>query len=409
MIIVIIENWARECDFKGKIAVELSKKAAQPVYLMPKNLANLLMPILPGLYFHKSLQRHINDDLAQLIARGGRYAVIDDEVIVRDIKLDHRYGVEPKHCSVVFANCIEEFQDLIDRGFPNVQLTGNPRLLPSIRAVKVQTESKPLEKILFSSNFSMIRPAGSTSVKRVVEDMKLDEEAGAKLAQFIEMHSARELKIRDYLKNLSKVLDITYRVHPIESFQKAKRAFKGSKIKVVKGGNISNDIEQHDLVLHAGCSVALDAQLVGKKSIWLYVSPEEAAGARSKLSHVYEATPTLEQLKKLFLPTLNKSDPAIIKQLMEGAAHLTREQSTSMMADALSVETKYLPKISFVHFLKNFSGLIHAYLLWMYRFATDPIEKERFDNKSINELLAYCQANDIHYSRYLGGIIKIGS
>ena len=199
---------------------------------MPKNLANLLMPILPGLYFHKSLQRHINDDLAQLIARGGRYAVIDDEVIVRDIKLDHRYGVEPKHCSVVFANCIEEFQDLIDRGFPNVQLTGNPRLLPSIRAVKVQTESKPLEKILFSSNFSMIRPAGSTSVKRVVEDMKLDEEAGAKLAQFIEMHSARELKIRDYLKNLSKVLDITYRVHPMSLFKKLNAPSKDLKSKL---------------------------------------------------------------------------------------------------------------------------------------------------------------------------------
>ena len=165
MIIIIVENWARECDFKGRIAVELSKMIGQSVYLLPKNLANLLMPILPGLYLHKSLQKHINDDVGKLIAQGGRYAVIDDEVIIRDIKLDHRYGLEPNLCSVVFANCREEFKDLIDKGFSNVQLTGNPRLLPSREANRVPEDSKPLENILFRLIFLWIRPVVG-SVKR---------------------------------------------------------------------------------------------------------------------------------------------------------------------------------------------------------------------------------------------------
>lgn len=409
LILIILENWARECESKGKIAIELSKKVGLPVYLIPKNLANLIMPDLTGLYFHKSLQKHINTEVGKLISRGGRYAVIDDEVIIRDIKLDHRYGLNPGFCSVIFANSREEHDDLIRRGFSNVHLTGNPRLLPYGNRAKDQTEIKPLESLLFSSNFSMVRPAGTTSVARVVDDLGLDAAASNKLQRFIDLHISRELKIRNYLIKLSKDYKVTYRAHPIECFQSAIDTFKGTNVSVVKGGSITNDIESHDLVLHAGCSVALDAQLVGKKSIWLYASPDEAAGERSSLSHVFETTPNDEQLHKLFTPEKNKSDPETLAKMMTGASHLTRETSTSLIVKALSSEVDSMKKLSITSVLLRLPKIVFSYLLWMYRFKTDPIERERFDKKSISELIQFCDENMIKHKKLPGGILKVGS
>lgn len=408
LIFFILENWARECESKGRIALELSKILGQPVYLIPKNLANLIMPVLPGLYFHKSLQKHINYEVGELISKGGRYAVIDDEVIIRDIKLDHRYGLTPSLCSLIFANCREEYQDLIDRGFSNVQLTGNPRLLPSTSSLEGRSEKKPLENILFSSNFSMIRPAGTISVQRVIEDQGLDAPAAEKLKGFIEYHCLREFKIRDYLKILSENYNVTYRAHPLESYRSAVTAFDGSKVKVVKGGNITSDIRRNDLVLHAGCSVALDCQLIGKKSIWLYANAEEAMGDRSKLSHVFDGKPTRGQLQDLFSPTKNKCDPEVLNKMMGGVAHLTREGSTSLIAQALAGEATSMSRIYLKNVFKYLPKLALLYLLWIYRLIVDPVENERFDTKSTAELILFCSENGVKYKKYPGCILRIG-
>ena len=81
---------------------------------MPKNLGNLIIPSLQGLYFHKSLQSHIEKDISELINKGGKYLVIDDEAVIRDLDLSHRYGLSPDWCSMVFANSQHEYNDLTD-------------------------------------------------------------------------------------------------------------------------------------------------------------------------------------------------------------------------------------------------------------------------------------------------------
>ena len=153
MIVIAVENWARESGYKAEIAVAIAKVSDQTIVLAPKNFVNLILPILRGVYFNKSVQRHFERSVASLKKKGGRFLIIDEEAVVRDLPLKTRYGLDPSLCDGVFATSRADEESFISHGFRNILLTGNPRFL------KLESYSppltKPLERVLFSSNFSM--------------------------------------------------------------------------------------------------------------------------------------------------------------------------------------------------------------------------------------------------------------
>ena len=100
--------------------------------------------------------------------------------------------------------------------------------------------------------------------------------------------------------HISKSISVTYRVHPLECIDQAKNAFKDSNVKVTKGGDIKQDILNHDIILHAGCSVCIDCLSVGVKSVFILPFSDELNSTKCNISLNFKKLPSLDELRKLY-------------------------------------------------------------------------------------------------------------
>ena len=165
------------------------------------------------------MQSHFYSSVFTFNKNGGKYCVIDEEVLVRDISLENRYGLDKNLCDCAFATSQQDFISYYNNGFKNIILSGNPRFYHKGSGFK--SKSKVL-RILFSSNFALMRPLSGHSLERVILDQALSSKEADSLNLFIKSHSKRESLIRKYLIHISKSISVTYRVHPLECIDQQK-------------------------------------------------------------------------------------------------------------------------------------------------------------------------------------------
>ena len=167
MIYIIVENWSREAYYKFDIARYISSRTNNLVIVLPKNFLNRIISLISGVLLHKSLQSHFYSSVFTFNKNGGKYCVIDEEVLVRDISLENRYGLDKNLCDCAFATSQQDFISYYNNGFKNIILSGNPRFYHKGSGFK--SKSKVL-RILFSSNFALMRPLSGHSLERVILD-----------------------------------------------------------------------------------------------------------------------------------------------------------------------------------------------------------------------------------------------
>jgi len=406
MIVIAVENWAREFRYKSDLAIYIARASGHKVILAPKNFVNLILPVLRGVYLHKSLQPHFEESVRALVNNGGRYLVIDEEAVIRDIDLSFRYGLDPKLCSFAFATSKAELDSFATQGYKNVSLTGNPRLLRSMN-YRPQVK-KNLQKVLFSSNFSMIRPAGDLTLEKVILDQSLDAVTADKLRNFITDHRTREYHVREYLIQLAEHLIVIYRVHPLESLVAAQGVFEGSKVLVTKGGDIGTAIKEADVVLHAGCTVALDAAQLGRKSGWLFISKDELTMEKSLLSIAFEVAPSSLELVALWENgEFSFNDKALIRSLMGDLECRTQEDSIAAIAQIVCSQSLEVSQLQLFDFVTKISPILIGSMRWLRSFYFNSFEKARYDRTARSELRKKCKIGLCKFSELPGGVFII--
>jgi surface carbohydrate biosynthesis protein len=406
VIVIAVENWARELGYKAEIAVSVAKVSDQTIVLAPKNFVNLILPVLRGVYFHKSVQRHFERSVASLKKKGGRFLIIDEEAVVRDLPLKTRYGLDPSLCDGVFATSKADEESFISHGFRNILLTGNPRFLK--RESYSPPLTKPLERVLFSSNFSMKRPAGGFTLENVIVDQKLNRLEEENLRRFITLHNERESYVRTYLKALSKKITVIYRVHPLESEEAAREAFCGSNVLIEKGGEIAAAISSVDIVLHAGCTVALDAAQMGSRAGWIYIMKEEVGMEKASLSLAFETAPDFDELQALWSTRqfFYEDDTAITNLIGEIGVD-SREQSVEIIANELALHGDNICSLRRRDIFCNLVPLLGIALRWIKNFYFNEFEVERFDKTAYQILKKKIGRDSCRVRVLIGGIFIV--
>jgi surface carbohydrate biosynthesis protein len=369
MIFLPVENWAREFYYKFDLASTLARQYGCDVALIPKNSFNFFMRYINGTVMHKSLLKNFVDEVENFTSRGNNYFYIDEEAVIRhSIPFDVRYGVPHEYVTGVFAQTDEEMISFKNNGFSNkVHFTGNPR---HSRISQLQfNKDRSMDQILFSSNFSYIRPLKKYKLSNVFSYSNFSKSQEDKLRKFLEEHKKRELKIRSYLKELSLKEKVIYRVHPIEDLQKAIYDFKDSKVIVRKGGDIIEDLMRSKSILHCGCTVSFESSLMGHKPIFLNPFSSEKSEITARVSRHLNIETSQEDQGDL-LGDIDK-----IKDIVFGKGSI-RNDSLELIAKTLADSEK---KIKSSNISLEKTKIIFFGLIWNLITLRDEFENGRYD------------------------------
>lgn len=289
-LLLPVETAAREFDAKLLLAL-IARERGWRVFLGSQGAMRKGHMELPrGVYLSKSARRDNKKHFAKMRACGHRIAVLDEEVLIResdgifsmkheidafkDVELVLTWGDDSKK----FLQKLPQLQHI------DVVATGNPRIdmlsskVNRYYSEKVDEIKKSRgEYILFNSNFSNVNHfiPGHTRFKLaswVSKQQQTEMFSELKVRKISLMNSFVQL-----LPNLARKIApkrLVIRPHPSESDEIWKRAVEDlENAEVIFQGSAIPWILGAEAVLHSGCTTAVEATILGVRSISLSPFP----------------------------------------------------------------------------------------------------------------------------------------
>jgi surface carbohydrate biosynthesis protein len=283
-----IEIKSRELDSKLLIALELAKRGNRVILGEKNKIIHIACEHQCGTYLSKSGAKVDKNNFNQLKQFNHNIAVLDEESIIHQNESAHissRFGEKSLEMTDRILSWGRYDQSVATKAFPGLHekivITGNPRidLLRKEFRSYFENDVKDLKDkngsfILIPSSFGMCNhytESGARIKWRKTMGMISDE----KDIMFYKSYADHFTKIFiKFLEDLPKIAQKYYnskfivRPHPSEN----KNVWKNSlshldNVKVVSEGNIVPWLISSEMIIHNGCTTAIESFILGKKVI----------------------------------------------------------------------------------------------------------------------------------------------
>lgn len=287
-IFIPLEIKARELDSRLLVALELARRGHR-VFLGEKNSINrIAMEQNGGIYFAKSGSAIDLPFFKILKSFHHKIAVLDEEAIIHQNETAHiksRLNRESIEMVDAFFSWGPYDQEVATKTFPDLAsrflITGNPRvdlLRKELRGYFNQSASKLNaehgEFILIPSSFAMCNhhnePGARIEWRRKMGMIETEEDVAFYRAYVFHF----ERIFRAFLEDLPKLANafpdelFIVRPHPSEGRAAWEKAFAGvNNIKVIPKGPVAPWLWAAKLVIHNGCTTAIESFLLDKPVI----------------------------------------------------------------------------------------------------------------------------------------------
>lgn len=301
VLILPIELIQRELDGKLLLALEAVQRGYQVIIGEHERLNRRLKRLPLGAYLYKDAASWQAAKLfPRLKAEGHRVLALDEEgLIFASEELYLRSRVDEQavaNLDVLFAWGQVHRRVLLEK--PNmpadiIKVTGNPRL-DLCRLLSQPTPKRAKFVVLVNTRFALIN--GHKPAEQVIESLRrlkvisnsADE---AFFGAFMQRDKPLLQAFIDAVRALAALGDdvhVIVRPHPAESSELYRDAFSRLANVVVDNDTpLTRHIAESDILLHEGCTTAIEAALMGKPSVALALTPplSEPQGLPNTFSH----------------------------------------------------------------------------------------------------------------------------
>ena len=268
---------SRELEAKVILAVELALKGFK-VVLAEKHLAMNYATSSSGAIFFSIWGAHekFGGFYRQLKSLGNTVVSLDEEAFVT-------MGAEFYSKSRLNPQSIEHVDLFLclgawDRGLIEglgleieTKIVGNPRV--DVLAKQNALDVGIGENLLFASPFGFANHflGGRTYLDQLKNSGVLREEATIDLYERYLVYQTESMKcflgFAKHVQVSRPDLKVLYRCHPAENVEKIADFFSGWGVQVSQNRTLSDDLRDATIVVHNFCTVGLEAQLIGKKTV----------------------------------------------------------------------------------------------------------------------------------------------
>lgn len=286
-----IEHIQRELDGKLLLALEAVRRGYQVVVGEHERLNRRLKQLPRGAYLYKDAASWQAAKLfPKLQAAGHKTLALDEEgLIFRSEQAYLRDRVDAQaiaHLDILFAWGELQHRVLLDKENINPDIlctVGNPRMDLCRLSASTPAPGKKFV-VLVNTRFSSVN--GHKSSEQLLDSLRrmsvIREPADETFyAAFIQ----RDIPLlqefiqatRD-IAALDDAIQVIVRPHPSESSERYQRAFADYKnITVDNQAPLTQHLHDADIILHEGCTTAIEAALMGKPSVALELTPPLSA------------------------------------------------------------------------------------------------------------------------------------
>lgn len=352
-----IETWAREYHAKVLLAVQAAAKD-WTVVLGPKTTMDQRLQDLPqGTVFQFGLHENFSPAMRRLRACGHQVVTVDEEGLVTlspERYLRYRVSkaaMESCDASFCWGKVQHEIlKDVLPRKNCCLEITGNPRvdlLRPEFRDL-IEDEAATLRKqhgrfVLINGNFgSYNHVMGANYLWQA-----LKEKGWMRTPEDEEFHRKRiALQGRFFNAFMSALPElcraghkVIVRPHPSEDlrpWEQVAESFPG-QVKVIREGNIVPWLQAAEVVVHNGCTTAVEAFVLGKPVIayrpekWYDLETELPNEISVQVCSVHELLEVLGDPAKCDKQTRNER----MEYAKAYIAGLEGKMASALMVDAL--------------------------------------------------------------------------
>lgn len=254
---------------------------------------------------------------------------------------------------IIFAWGDDQFSILKNSvGLNNTKIfnTGNPRFDIHLANRRLRAGYKNKQRILVNTRFGSVNSGLDLDVDGYIERMRLvDEVKTDSDEKFRRLYFEFMSELFEYFIFLIKEIcsrfpdcNITVRPHPAESSQPyIDLSEKYSNLNISKGVTLEDDLLNHDLLIHNGCTTGIEALVTGVPT-FVYepmAAPVGDMALPNKFGEIYKDLPSLmariaEDKEYDFVQALNGLD-SFISSLDVGNSY---EKIISILSDSVEVE-----------------------------------------------------------------------
>ena len=267
----MVEDWGREFEAKFKLAKEISSSKNVIVIILPKRVVNAVRTIMKKVVFlHKSFDESMNSNFNKKIINDCRLYLLEEESLHRTIPFSDLRFLKDEFVDGAFSTTLADHDDLVARYGEKAIFTGHPRFNLYSSQYEVPEDILKIGRFcLFSSNFSMLFPTNPAQLNNIIRDNQISSKRELALREYIAEHIKRARSVLHMIRHFSNRRTIVYRPHPLEDVSYATSFFKGSSVIINKNYSIYPWLSSCDILLHSNCTSAVEAKLMGKKSVAL--------------------------------------------------------------------------------------------------------------------------------------------
>ena len=312
LVFLPVEIASRELDSRLMIASHLSQKGIQCLIGPPSLCSAIARRVGGGLYLHNRMTEGDVPLFKSLVEKNVRVVAIDDEILNASAFPDTFRGdifrsLNIEHLDAVFCSTPQEFTAMVDL-LPNeeekIWLVGNPRievLSPPFRTYHQSCLPNWQEEhnyVLIATNFvsaNMARSYGMdpiTQAKRIFASSNFRPEIVEKLlADGLDIVNWEQNAMKSYIDAIRQLLTaypeipFVVRPHPSEEMATWKNLLASHRnVTISKTGSAANWLVSARLLIHAGSTVALEANEMGIPTVYLMPATEAADPLRATTS-----------------------------------------------------------------------------------------------------------------------------
>lgn len=268
---------ARELDAKMMLAVSLVSVGYR-VVLAEKHLAmNYALSVTDSIFLSIWGAHEKFSNFYDKVRQKGNYVVaMDEEAFITmgsDIYLNTRLTDKSLRHIDLFL-CLGNWDaSLISSRAPSVSIAtvGNPRV--DVLLGKKKLADEEADTILFASPFGFANHfiGGDRYLKQLVDGGVLTSERVISLyTRYLEYQEQSMRKFMDFAKHVATLLpgkNLIYRCHPAEKSERVDEFFTETNISVSRDMTLADDLARASIVVHNFCTVGLEAQILGKKTL----------------------------------------------------------------------------------------------------------------------------------------------
>ena len=325
-----IEHVQRELDGKLLLAIEAVRRGYTVVVGEHERLNRRIALLPAGAYLYKDCASWQAAKLFPRLQQAGHKVLALDEegLIFRSEEAYLRDRVDStavRHLDLLFAWGDVQKQVLLKKNEvrpESIRVVGNPRL-DLCRLTPATHHSRPPFRLLVNTRFTIVNSIKSTAqtldaLRRlgVIRNPQDEDFYAAFVARDTILIKAFVDAVRQLAQQGNRI-DIIVRPHPGEATSYYASAFAGlDNVRVDNRTSLTEQLSWADLVLHEGCTTAIEAALMGIPSVALSPTPplSEPLGVPNSFSECYtlasDAVARINELVRTntsFSPSLDAS------------------------------------------------------------------------------------------------------